>query len=178
MKFLKTEFEGLFIIEFESYIDDRGIFRVVFNKLNLKSHLGFDIEFCQDNQVYSTKNVLRGLHFQANPHSQSKLVYVSSGSILDIAVDLRKNSKTYGKYFSYNLSAKNSKALFIPKGFAHGYLSLSDKTCVNYKVDNYYNMNFERGISFDDKFLNINWGISKDEIILSQKDSQFPPFKW
>ena len=178
MKFLKTKFEGLFIIESKSYLDNRGIFRVVFNKLNFKSSLGHDIEFCQDNQVFSSKNVLRGLHFQADQHSQSKLVYVSSGSILDIAVDLRKNSKTYGKYFSYNLSAENSKALFIPPGFAHGYLSLSDKTCVNYKVDNYYNINSERHISFDDKFLKINWGIPKDEIIVSEKDLRSSKFKW
>ena len=123
-------------------------------------------------------HVLRGLHFQNEPFAQSKLVSVQVGKILDVAVDIRKDSETYGKYFSYILSSEIHESVFIPKGFAHGYLTLSRTAVVDYLVDNYYNKSEEDGISFEDEFLNINWGIKTSKIICSKKDKELKPYRW
>lgn len=178
MKILKTGFSDLLIISNETFNDERGYFRELFRKDILEKHLGYKLQFCQENFACSNLNVLRGLHYQIEPFAQSKLISISSGKILDIAVDIRKNSNTYGKYFSYILSEENNESIFIPKGFAHGYLSLSKKSTIHYKVDNYYVKSKERGISFDDSFLNINWGIEKSKLILSEKDLEYKKFKW
>ena len=173
-----THFKDLIIISSKKNSDNRGFFREVYRKKNLEDLLSYSVNFCQDNQVKSSYLVLRGLHYQREPYSQSKLVYVSKGKILDIAVDMRRNSKTYGKYFSIILSEEENNALFIPKGFAHGYLTLSKKVFVNYKVDNYYMKDYESGILYNDKHLNIDWGIDEKDLILSEKDKSFDTYKW
>ena len=121
---------------------------------------------------------MRGLHFQNPPFQQGKLVRVIKGAVIDVAVDIRKDSENFCKYFSYSLSSDKHESLFIPKGFAHGYLTLSESAIINYHVDNYYNPEFEEGISYDDDFLKIDWGIKKSKIIISKKDQNFKPFKW
>tara|TARA_B100000963_G_scaffold354943_1_gene372316 strand:- start:80 stop:616 length:537 start_codon:yes stop_codon:yes gene_type:complete len=178
MNYDKTNFEGLFIFKTNENIDSRGVFKEVFVKDSLMTLLPKSEEFIQDNIVYSNKNVLRGLHFQTEPYSQAKLVYVSNGKILDIAVDLRKESVTYGKYFSCQISKENNKQIYIPRGFAHGYLSLEDNTIVNYKVDNYYNPKFEKGIRFNDPILDIDWGLKCNQFIISEKDKSFNFYDW
>tara|TARA_B100000683_G_scaffold224945_1_gene223405 strand:- start:133 stop:669 length:537 start_codon:yes stop_codon:yes gene_type:complete len=178
MKFITTDFKDLIIIKHNVFNDQRGFFKEQFKKENLERFINGKINFCQENCVKSYLNVLRGLHFQKEPYAQSKLVSVSSGSILDVVVDIRKASETYGKYFSYILSSNNNESLFIPKGFAHGYLTLTDFAIINYQVDNYYNPNAEGLISYNDDFLKINWGIQKDKLIISEKDKNFKPFKW
>ena len=159
MKLIKTQFKDLIIIRHNVFKDHRGYFKEKFKKENLEKIINDKIEFCQENSVKSDLHVLRGLHFQNEPFAQSKLVSVQVGKILDVAVDIRKDSETYGKYFSYILSSEMHESVFIPKGFAHGYLTLSRTAVVNYLVDNYYNKSEEDGISFEDEFLNINWGI-------------------
>jgi dTDP-4-dehydrorhamnose 3,5-epimerase len=178
LNIVKTDFKDLLIINHDVYHDSRGLFKEVFRKNVIEENLGYKINFCQDNNIKSSYMVLRGLHYQEEPHAQSKLVSVTEGKILDIAVDIRENSKTYGKYFSYVLSSDNHKSIFIPKGFAHGYLTLSEYADVNYKVDNYYNKNSEKGICFKDKYLNIDWGVGENELIISDKDKNLDNFKW
>ena len=179
MKLSKTEFKDLIVISNSFFDDERGSFREVYRKNELEKIIGYEIEFCQHNSVYSKKNVLRGLHFQKSPHMQAKLISVSFGEILDVAVDIRKDSISYGKYFSKVLSAKQNESVFIPKGFAHGYLTLSKEAIINYKVDNYYNADFESGIAYNDNYLNINWGpIKKNEMIISKKDKNLKNFEW
>lgn len=164
------------MIENNPYFDNRGSFKEILRKNFLQDFINF--EFCQFNQVISKKNVLRGLHFQKMPYAQSKLIFVSSGKILDVVVDIRKNSKTYKQYFSKIISEKNNYAVFIPKGFAHGYLSLEDNTIVNYLVDEYYNPKNESGIIYNDKTINIDWGINNKKIIISKKDQDYKDYKW
>ena len=178
MKLIKTDFNGLTIIKHNVFTDNRGCFKEKFKKEKLNKTINYNVEFCQENSVISYRNVLRGLHFQKEPHSQSKLVSVSFGKILDVAVDIRKDSENYGKYFSYVLSSENHESLFIPRGFAHGYLTLSDSAIINYQVDNYYNPEAEDGIPYDDQFLNIDWGIQESKIIISEKDKNIKPFRW
>lgn len=178
MKLTKTSFKDLIIIKHNIHVDERGYFKEKFRKEKLDSLISYSLEFCQENSVKSYLNVLRGLHFQKQPYSQSKLISVSFGKILDVAVDIRRNSENFGKYFSYVLSSDKHESLFIPKGFAHGYLTLSDSAIINYHVDNYYNPEAEEGIPYDDNFLKINWGIKKNKIIISKKDQNFKPFKW
>ena len=173
-----TDFKDLFIIEHNSSADRRGEFHEIFRLELLNNRLDYNINFCQENLVKSSKNVLRGLHFQKNPYSQSKLVSVLKGKIFDVAVDLRKNSKTYGKYFSICISCDDNISLFIPKGFAHGYLSLDHETLVSYKVDNYYNPKSECGIAYNDKSLNINWGLNDNFMIISEKDKNYDAYRW
>ncbi len=157
--------------------DNRGYFMETFNREKLETFLGYSINFSQENQTSSNRGVLRGLHYQTPPFSQNKLVRVASGSVLDVVVDLRKYSPTFGNYLSVKISAKNRKQLFIPAGFAHGFLALEDETVFVYMVDNDYNPNYERGIAFDDKALAIDWGFDFNKLILSEKDSQLPLFK-
>lgn len=178
MKLKKTDFKDLLIISHHKYPDNRGYFKELFRKNDLEDALGYKINFCQENLVKSYYGVLRGLHFQKEPSAQSKLVSVLHGEILDIAVDIRKSSKTYGKYFSYSLSSENNESLFIPAGFAHGYLTLTDYAVVSYKVDNYFNPLLESGIPYNDKFLAINWGFDKFDFIISEKDMNHDPFVW
>ena len=178
MKYIRTDFENLIIIKHNIYKDKRGYFKENFRTGELEEIINAKLTFCQKNTVKSNLNVLRGLHFQRKPKAQSKLISVSVGKILDVAVDIRKESNTYGRYFSYILSAENHESLFIPKGFAHGYLTLSDLAIVNYHVDNYYDPDSESGISFDDNFLKINWGVDFDKLIVSEKDRNQNKFKW
>lgn len=178
MKFETTKFEDLIIIKHNVFFDDRGFFKESYkNLLNDKLSISKN-GFCQENIVKSKKNVLRGLHYQTGKYAQSKLITVNHGKILDIAVDLRKKSKTYGKYFSYILSSEIHESLFIPKDFAHGYLTLSSEAVVVYKVDNYYTPEMEKRISYNDKFLNIDWGVSKSNLIISKKDKKLNDYSW
>jgi dTDP-4-dehydrorhamnose 3,5-epimerase len=172
MKINKTFIEDLLIIEPQLFKDERGFFYESYNKNNLD----IDIVFVQDNESKSYKGVIRGLHFQAPPFDQTKLVRCVSGNILDVAVDLRTNSKTYGKSFCVELSSENNKQLFVPKGFAHGFQVISDEAIVNYKVDNYYNPKSDSGIIWNDKDLSINWSIDVKPI-LSVKDLKLMSFK-
>ena len=178
MKLIKTDFKDLIIIKHNVFKDNRGYFKERFKKEKLEKIITSKLNFCQDNSVKSTLNVLRGLHFQKEPYAQSKLVSVSVGCILDVVVDIRKDSSTYGKYFSYILSSENHESLFIPKGFAHGYLTLTDFAIINYQVDNYYNPDAEVVIPYNDEFLNIDWGIQVHKIIISNKDNIQNTFEW
>jgi dTDP-4-dehydrorhamnose 3,5-epimerase len=172
MKINKTYIEDLLIIEPQLFKDERGFFYESYNKNNLNSNIGF----VQDNESKSYKGVIRGLHFQAPPFEQTKLVRCVSGNILDVAVDLRKNSKTYGNYFSIELSSENNKQLFVPKGFAHGFQVLSEEAIVNYKVDNFYNPKYDSGIIWNDKDLLIDWNLDIKPL-LSVKDLKLISFK-
>ena len=172
MKINKTFIEDLLIIEPQLFKDERGFFYESYNKNNLD----INIVFVQDNESKSYKGVIRGLHFQTPPFEQTKLVRCVSGNILDVAVDLRTNSKTYGKFFSIELSSENNKQLFVPKGFAHGFQVLSDIAIVNYKVDNFYNPKSDSGIIWNDKDLSIDWNLDLKPI-LSKKDLKLISFK-
>ena len=178
MKIIETNFDDLFEINFNNFNDNRGFFKETYNRNKLKDYTGNDFEFIQDNLVYSEKMVLRGLHYQQEPYSQTKYIYVIHGEILDVVVDIRKHSKTYGKYHSCIISSKKNNALIVPKGFAHGYLTLSDIAYVNYKVDNIYHKSSERGIKYDDRFLNIKWGHDKKLFKISEKDKNLKNYKW
>jgi len=174
MKINKTFIEDLLIFEPQLFKDERGFFYESYNKKKLDKKI--KIVFVQDNESKSIKGVIRGLHFQAPPFEQTKLIRCISGSILDVAVDLRKNSKTYGKSFSIELSSENNKQLFVPKGFAHGFQVLSETAIVNYKVDNFYNSKSEKGIIWNDKDLSIDWNLDLKPI-LSKKDLKLISFK-
>ena len=174
MKINKTFIEDLLIIEPQLFKDERGFFYESYNKNNLDKVI--NIVFVQDNESKSNRGVIRGLHFQAPPFEQTKLVRCISGNILDVAVDLRTNSKTYGKSFSIELSSENNKQLFVPKGFAHGFLVLSEDAIVNYKVDNFYNPKYDSGIIWNDKDLSIDWNLDLKPI-LSKKDLKLISFK-
>jgi dTDP-4-dehydrorhamnose 3,5-epimerase len=174
MKISKTFIKDLLIIEPQLFKDDRGFFYESYNKIKLDKNI--KIVFVQDNESKSIKGAIRGLHFQKPPHAQTKLVRCVSGNILDVAVDLRTNSKTYGKSFSIELSSENNKQLFIPKGFAHGFQVLSEIAIVNYKVDNYYNPKSDSGIIWSDKDLSIDWNLDLKPI-LSNKDLKLISFK-
>jgi dTDP-4-dehydrorhamnose 3,5-epimerase len=174
LKTIETQLKDTFIIEPTIFEDSRGFFFESFNAKIFKEKTGLDINFIQDNHSKSSKGTLRGLHFQLNPHAQSKLVRVIKGEILDVAVDIRKNSSTYGKHISIILSEKNKKQLFIPKGFAHGFIVMSDIAEVLYKTDDYYYPDLDSGVIYNDPLLNIDWKINKSSIILSEKDKNLP----
>ena len=174
MNFIRTDIPDVIIIEPLVHGDHRGYFVETFRADKLEEFLGFKLNFCQDNESKSSKGVLRGIHYQLSPHAQSKLVRVITGSILDVAVDIRKNSPTFGKHIAIELSGDNKRQLLVPRGFAHGFLVLENDTTVSYKVDNYYSPECDRGIAFDDKDLNINWQLSNDELKLSEKDTKHP----
>ena len=175
MQFIDTDIEGLKIIEPKIWEDDRGYFYESFNDKIWNDNMP-DVNFIQDNQAKSSRGVLRGLHFQAGAASQSKLVRVIHGEVLDVVVDVRKNSVTYGKWFSIRLSAANHKQLFVPRGFAHGYLTLSQTAIFVYKCDNFYSKSDERGIKYDDPSLNIDWEYNLNNIVVSEKDLKLPDF--
>ncbi len=173
----KTTLKDCLVLSPKVFYDQRGYFLESFNEKRFKALTGQSINFVQDNQSMSSKGVLRGLHFQIGEHQQAKLVSVTKGSVLDVCVDLRQDSPTFGKNFIIILSEENKKQLFIPKGFAHGFLVLEDDTILNYKCDNYYNKESERGIIYNDPSLNIDWNISETNIILSDKDKLLPTFE-
>lgn len=176
MKFIETPIDGLLIIEPTVWNDTRGYFYESYNK-QLFSDAGINLEFVQDNQSFSQRGTLRGLHAQADPHAQGKLVRVIQGRVLDVAVDVRKNSPTYGQHYTIELSGENQKMFWIPPGFLHGFETLEDNTIFIYKVTGFYNKAAEIGVRWDDPDLNINWGLAHNEIILSEKDKVLPSLK-
>ena len=176
MPFIETGFEGLKIFEPRVFKDSRGYFFEGFNKKTFLD-AGIDVEFVQDNESASQRGVLRGLHYQLNPMAQAKLVRVVEGEVLDVVVDIRKGSVTFGKHFNLLLTAENKKQLFIPRGFAHGFSVLSETCIFQYKCDNYYSKESEAGISFNDPALDIDWGIEIANAIVSDKDKILPLFK-
>ena len=174
MTFTRTAIPDVVIIEPKVHGDSRGYFVETFRQDKLEEFLRYKINFCQDNESKSSKGVLRGLHYQLPPHAQTKLVRVISGRVLDVAVDIRKNSPTFGQHVAVELSANNKKQLLVPRGFAHGFVVLEDDTVFAYKVDNYYSPECDRGIAFDDKNLNIDWILNHNELNLSAKDTKQP----
>uniref|UniRef100_UPI004047F26D dTDP-4-dehydrorhamnose 3,5-epimerase n=1 Tax=Polaribacter sp. TaxID=1920175 RepID=UPI004047F26D len=173
MKFIETAIPDLVIIEPNVFGDDRGYFLESYNQKQFEEHIG-TISFVQDNESKSSRGVLRGLHFQSPPFEQSKLVRCIAGEVLDVAVDIRKNSPTFGQHVSVLLSGENKRQLFVPRGFAHGFVVLSDYATFAYKVDNWYAPDHDNGIIWNDSALNIDWKIEKEAIILSTKDTQLP----
>jgi dTDP-4-dehydrorhamnose 3,5-epimerase len=174
MNFIRTEIEDVIIVEPQVHGDERGYFVETFREDKLEEFLGYKIDFCQDNESKSSKGVLRGLHYQLAPYAQTKLVRVIQGRVLDVAVDIRKNSPTFGEHIALELSDKNKKQLLIPRGFAHGFVVLEDDTIFTYKVDNYYSPEWDRGIAFDDEALNIDWILESTMLNLSTKDKTQP----
>ena len=174
MTISETKLKGCFILEPNVFKDKRGYFLESFNKKSFEEELGLTTNFVQDNESFSTKGVLRGLHYQAGSFSQAKLVRVIKGEVLDVAVDLRKDSSTFGQYVSIKLSEDNKKQLFVPRGFAHGFVVLSETAIFSYKCDNYYNKASESGIIYNDPTLNIDWGLAKKSLIVSEKDLILP----
>ena len=177
MKVINTRLDQCFVIEPTIYEDHRGYFVETFNHKQFLAQTGMDINFVQDNESYSTYGVLRGIHFQHGAYAQAKLVRVTEGEVLDVAVDLRKNTSTFGQYFTIKLSDKNKKQLFIPRGFGHGFVVLSKYARFLYKCDNYYNKTAECGILYNDRDLGIDWNIPDQDLKISEKDLQWPNLK-
>ena len=173
----ETNLKGCYILQPKIFKDKRGYFTESFNQKTFTQLTGLSANFVQDNESQSSRGVLRGLHFQKGEFAQAKLVRVVKGSVMDVAVDLRLNSDTYGKHFSIILSGTNKTQLYIPRGFAHGFVVLEDNTIFNYKCDNYYNKASEGGIIYNDKNLNIDWSLPKTDLIISEKDLMLPSFK-
>jgi dTDP-4-dehydrorhamnose 3,5-epimerase len=176
MKFIKTAIPDVYIIEPSVFGDDRGYFLESFNLEKFEENM-FPIKFIQDNESKSSRGVLRGLHFQKPPYAQAKLVRCIKGCVIDVAVDIRKGSPTYGKHISVELSGKNKRQLFVPRGFAHGLSVLSESAVFAYKVDNRYVPESDSGIRYDDKGLNIDWGLKEEDVQLSFKDKELESFK-
>lgn len=174
MKFLPQVISDVILLMPVIHGDNRGYFIETFRQDLLEKFLGYEVNFVQDNESKSSQGVLRGLHYQLPPFDQSKLVRVIHGSILDVAVDIRKSSPTFGKHVAVELTSENKCQLFVPSGFAHGFVVLSDKAIINYKVDNYYSNKCERGIAFNDEDLLIDWNYPLSEIKLSNKDKIHP----
>ncbi|EGF0409613.1 dTDP-4-dehydrorhamnose 3,5-epimerase, partial [Salmonella enterica] len=173
MNVIKTEIPDVLIFEPKVFSDERGFFMESFNQKVFEEAVGRKIEFVQDNHSKSTKGVLRGLHYQVEPYAQGKLVRCIAGEVFDVAVDIRKDSETFGKWVGVNISSENKRQLWIPEGFAHGFLVLSDSADFLYKTSNYYSPIHERGIVWNDPSININWPINIDKI-LSEKDTILP----
>ena len=172
MNFIRTNINDVVIIEPKVFGDDRGYFFESFNQERFENFIGKKINFCQDSESKSSYGVLRGLHFQKPPYTQSKLVRVIEGSVLDVVVDLRADSKTFAQTVSVELNDINKKQLFVPRGFAHGFIVLSDTAIFSYKVDNYYAPDYEDGLMYNDTALDIDWKIEEEKILLSQKDKK------
>jgi len=170
VNFIRTDIPDVVICEPKVHGDERGYFVETFRADKLEEFLGYKINFCQDNESKSSRGVLRGLHYQLSPAAQTKLVRVIQGKVLDIAVDIRKGSPTFGKHVAVALTAENKRQLLVPRGFAHGFVVLEDDTIFAYKVDNYYSPENDRGILFSDEALNINWQVPQSELNLSAKD--------
>ena len=176
MNYIQTEIEGVWLIEPKVFSDDRGYFMEVFKKEEFEAYIG-KVNFIQDNESKSSFGVLRGLHYQKGEDSQAKLVRVIKGEVLDVAVDPRKTSPTFGKHISVLLSEENKRQLFIPRGFAHGFLVMSEEAIFTYKVDNNYAPQSEASVLYNDKELGINWPIAAEQLVLSQKDKQADTFR-
>jgi len=174
MTVTETKLKGCFIIEPKIIRDERGYFMESFNEKSFQNEIGAKVHFVQDNQSFSTKGVLRGLHYQTSEHAQAKLVRVMQGEVLDVAVDIRPESPTFGQSASEILSAENNKQFFIPRGFAHGFLVLSETAIVFYKCDNAYNAASEGGIIYNDETIRINWNFPFSDLVVSQKDQLLP----
>ncbi|MBR3853333.1 MAG: dTDP-4-dehydrorhamnose 3,5-epimerase [Tidjanibacter sp.] len=170
MNVIRTDIEGVVVIEPQVFGDERGYFFESFNAERFLAQTGLRVEFVQDNESSSKRGVLRGLHFQREPYAQAKLVRVVQGRVIDVAVDIRPGSPTFGKYVATELSGENHRQMFIPKGFAHGYVVLEDNTVFQYKCDEYYHPEVEEGIAWNDPQIGIEWPLPEDEIILSDKD--------
>ena len=177
MKLKETGIRGLIVIEPDVFGDSRGYFMETFSLRKFRELTGLDIDFVQDNESKSCYGVVRGLHFQKPPHAQSKLVRVVKGAVLDVAVDIRKGSPTFGKHVAVELSAENHRQFFIPRGFAHGFVVLTDEVIFQYKCDNYYAPEYEGAIAWDDPDLGIDWKIPAEDVILSAKDTCHPRLK-
>ena len=177
MNFIRTTIPDVIIIEPKVHGDERGYFVETFRTDKLEEFLGYKIAFCQDNESKSSRGVLRGLHYQLHPAAQTKLVRVIQGKVLDVAVDIRKNSPTFGQHVAVELSGENKKQILIPRGFAHGFVVLEDDTVFAYKVDNYYSPENDRGIAYNDEALNIDWIVPHAELNLSAKDKVQPLLK-
>ena len=176
MEFIKTEIDGVYILEPRVFEDARGYFFEIYNQNEFGAH-GLDYDFVQDNQSKSSYGTVRGLHFQKGEFAQAKLVRVIEGTVLDVGVDLRSGSKTFGKYVAVELSGENKRQLLLPRGFAHGFSVLSETAVFSYKCDNFYNPASEGGIRFDDPYLNIDWKVNLKDAVLSDKDLKLPFFK-
>ena len=174
MNFIPQSIPEVFLIEPIIHKDIRGYFVETFRQALFDEAIGYKVDFVQDNESKSVRGVLRGLHFQSPPHTQGKLVRVISGSVLDVAVDIRRNSETFGQHVAIELSDENKKQLFIPRGFAHGFVVLSESATISYKVDAYYSAKHNEGIAYNDSDINIEWGFSENEIILSEVDKNYP----
>lgn len=174
MNFIPTKLEGCFIIEPKIINDERGYFMESFNENTFQKGTGKAVHFVQDNQSFSSKGVFRGLHYQTGEHAQAKLVRVLQGEVLDVVVDIRPGSKTFGEYVSVLLTGENQTQFFVPRGFAHGFLVLSDTATFFYKCDNFYNKESEGGIIYNDKSINIDWQFPTDSLIISEKDLILP----
>ena len=174
MTFTETKLKGCFILEPKIIKDERGYFMESFNERTFQEGIGQKVTFVQDNQSFSSKGVLRGLHYQTGEHAQAKLVRVLQGEVLDVAVDIRPDSPTFGQYEAVILSGENQKQFFVPRGFAHGFLVLSETATFFYKCDNFYNKESEGGIIYNDENININWQFSLEDLIISEKDKVQP----
>jgi len=174
MKFTETKLKGCFILEPKIIQDERGYFMESFNERTFQEGVGQKVHFVQDNQSFSTKGVLRGMHYQTGDYAQAKLVRVLQGEVLDVAVDIRPDSETFGQYESVVLSAENQKQFFVPRGFAHGFLVLSETATFFYKCDNFYNKESEGGIIYNDSSIGIDWGFDTEKLVVSEKDMHLP----
>ncbi len=174
MNFIRTEIPDVVIVEPKVFEDSRGYFMESFKQNMFEEFIGYKVNFCQDNESKSSYGVLRGLHYQQAPFAQSKLVRVMSGKVLDVAVDIRVGSPTFGKHVAVELSEENKRQLFVPRGFAHGFVVLSDEVVFSYKVDNYYSPESDRGLLFSDKEIGIDWKVAIDKMQLSGKDETQP----
>ncbi|MBC9795056.1 dTDP-4-dehydrorhamnose 3,5-epimerase [Sinomicrobium weinanense] len=177
MNFIRTEIPDVIICEPEVHGDSRGYFMESFRRDRLETFMGRSVDFCQDNESRSSRGVLRGLHYQLPPFAQTKLVRVIEGRVLDVSVDIRQGSPTFGKHIAVELSGENKRLLFIPRGFAHGFVVLSETALFSYKTDQYYNPESERGIAFNDPGLAIDWQLPENELKLSAKDLKQPLFE-
>jgi dTDP-4-dehydrorhamnose 3,5-epimerase len=177
MQFIAQAIPDVFVIEPKVHGDHRGYFVETFRQDTFEAAVGYKINFVQDNESKSSKGVLRGLHFQLAPHAQSKLVRVIEGCVLDVAVDIRRGSPSFGQHVAIVLSGDNKKQMFIPRGFAHAFVVLTDTATFAYKVDNYYSPECDRGLAFDDKALNIDWKLDANSLLLSEKDTKQPSLK-
>jgi len=174
MEFIRQDIPDVILIKPSIHHDGRGYFSEIFRQDLFEDFIGYSVNFIQDNESKSTKGVLRGLHYQLPPFSQAKLVRVIQGSVLDVAVDIRRSSSTYGQYVAVELTSDNMNQLFIPHGFAHGFVVLSNHATFTYKVDNYYAPDFDRGIAFNDKEINVDWLLPLEKLKLSNKDMHHP----
>jgi len=176
VEFVKQVIPEVIVVKPSVHGDSRGYFVETFRQDLFEKALGYAVNFVQDNESKSSRGVLRGLHFQLAPHAQSKLVRVIEGAVLDVAVDIRVGSPTFGQHVAVELSGENKRQIFVPRGFAHGFVVLSDTATFTYKVDNYYSPECDRGLAFDDEQLNIDWGLDKEVFHLSEKDTKQPMF--